>query len=235
MVSSQHMVRSLGDLLDLDLSDAAVIPNAIVEEFLGPETGEPPFEQWTRPPAGCPVVGGVFRLAADKQPFLWLEMARRVRARLADRDVRFILVGSGPLASGVRRAAEAHGLSDCLTLVGETIGVRHWLAQMDLFVYTSLDEGCPNSVIEAQYFGVPVVTTDMGPAPEVIRDGETGWIVDGMDAEAIADRVCWCLTRPDWLGAARKRARAFARSTFTLERMRTELIDLIQGAPAPVR
>ncbi len=235
MVPSQHMVRSLGDLLDLDLSDAAVIPNAIVEELLGPETGKPPVEQWTRPPAGCLVVGGVFRLAADKQPFLWLEMARRVRARLTDRDVRFILVGSGPLASGVRRAAEAHGLSDCLTLVGETIGIRHWLAQMDLFVFTSPSESFANSVVEAQYFGVPVVTTDMGTAQEVIRDGETGWIVDRMDAEAIADRVCWCLTRPDWLGAARKRARAFARSTFTLERLRADLIDLVRGPSRPGR
>lgn len=229
MVNSQHMLRSLGDLLDLDLRDAAVIPNAIVEELLGPETGKPPVEQWTRPPAGCLVVGSVFRLAPQKQPFLWLEMAKRVRARLADRDVRFILVGGGPLASGVRRAAEAYGLSDCLTLIGETTEVRHWLAQMDLFVHTSLHEGSPNSIIEAQYFGVPVVTTDMGPAQEVIRDGETGWIVDRMDAEAIADRVCWCLTRPDWLGAARRRARAFARSTFTLERQRADLIDLVRG------
>jgi hypothetical protein len=100
---------------------------------------------------------------------------------------------------------------------------------MDLFVFTSLHESFAISVVEAQYFGVPVVTTDMGPAQEVIRDGKTGWIIDRMDAEAIADRVCWCLTRPDWLGVARKRARAFARSTFALERLRANLIDLVRG------
>jgi glycosyltransferase involved in cell wall biosynthesis len=231
MVPARHLVGPLSDLLDLDLSDAAVIPNGIVAEFLGPETAESPGELWTRPSADCLVVGGVFRLCVEKQPMLWLEMAARVRARLADRDVRFIIVGGGQFAMTVRRAAEALGLSDCLTLVGENEWVRHWLAQMDLFVLTSKSEGCPNSVIEAQYFGVPVVTTDMGPAHEVICDGETGWIVDRMDAEAVADRVCWCLARPDWLAAARRRARAFARSTFALERMRADLIDLVAGSP----
>ena len=49
---------------------------------------------------------------------------------------------------------------------------------MDVFLFTSATEGLPNVLIEAQGFGVPVVSTKVGGVPEIVADGETGILVE---------------------------------------------------------
>ena len=54
------------------------------------------------------------------------------------------------------------GLDDEVKLVGEVNDVASWLEMMDVFLFTSLSEGLPNVLIEAQAFGLPVVSTRVG-------------------------------------------------------------------------
>ncbi len=227
-VSFMTCSRSLRDetsrLLGLDLSDAAVVHNAVVRDFLRgrrPEARSVPSRPTS---AGTVTVGGVFRLTLVKQPFLWLEVAKEVLRELGDRDVRFVLIGDGPLFPGLRDAVRELDLEKSVTLVGETLGVGHWLSRFDLLLHTSLSEGLGNTLLEAQLFGVPVVTTDCGSAPEIVRQGRTGWVVDSWEPREIAERLCWCLANEAWLASASRQAREFAQNSFTLESMRAALL-----------
>jgi glycosyltransferase involved in cell wall biosynthesis len=64
-----------------------------------------------------------------------------------------------------------------------------WYAAFDAFLLTSANEGAPVVAIEAQSAGVPVVATDAGGTRTVVDDGETGFVVQVGDVEALADRL----------------------------------------------
>lgn len=116
-------------------------------------------------------------------------------------------------------------MGDAFFFPGALSDVKNWLALMDLFLFTSKTEGLPNALIEAQGFGVPVVTTDAGGASEAIVDGGTGWIVPD-DADEIAARVVSCLQDKPRLAAASVAARIHARQAFSVERMYRRLLEL---------
>ena len=66
------------------------------------------------------------------------------------------------------------GLADRFVFPGQVRNVADYLACLDLFMLTSRVEGLPNSLIEAQLAGVPVVTADVGGAGETFEDGSSG-------------------------------------------------------------
>jgi glycosyltransferase involved in cell wall biosynthesis len=80
---------------------------------------------------------------------------------------------------------------------------------MDVFVLSSREEGIPNALLEAMAAGRPCVATSVGGTPEVLRDGETGWLVPPAEPEALARALEETLTRPEEArrrGAAARRA-----------------------------
>lgn len=140
----------------------------------------------TRPPF---VVGGVFRLAIVKDPLRWVEVARRVADAVP--QVRFLIVGDGPMRPDMERAIAAAGLTEQFELAGfVTQGLRDYLMRMDVFLMTSLTESLPNAVIEAQLAGLPVIAPDVGGIVEAVADADTARIttrdVDDLAREVIA-------------------------------------------------
>lgn len=130
------------------------------------------------------VVAYVARLIPVKRPDRFVTMARR----LADRrdDVRFVVAGEGPLLESARAAGQ--GLGDRLRFLGWRSDVQAVYGAADVVVLTSDNEGMPVSLIEASMAGRPVVTTAVGSAAEVVRDGVTG-LVTSIDADHLAAAV----------------------------------------------
>ncbi len=177
-------------------------------------------------PDGVPVMGGVFRMSDEKRPLLWLDTAAIV-AR-AHPDAHFIMCGDGVLYNDVRDYADQLGLSGRVHLPGMISNIGAWYGAMTIFLLASRKEGLPNVLIEAQAFGMPVVSANVGGAAEVIIAGETGWAVDDADAEQLADRVLWCLARPDWMEACKGKAPGFVNATFSLDAMAAKTLTSYQ-------
>jgi glycosyltransferase involved in cell wall biosynthesis len=76
-----------------------------------------------------------------------------------------------------------------LTFAGSQTDVSQILTSSGMLVQTSESEGCPNVVLEAMAARTPVIATPAGDTPELIRDGETGWLVPFNDPQAIADKM----------------------------------------------
>jgi glycosyltransferase involved in cell wall biosynthesis len=102
---------------------------------------------------------------------------------------RFAIVGNGPMESFVRDRIAAGALADRVRLFGYGGRVEPYLAALDAFVLPSYWEGLPLAVLEAMFFGLPVVASAAGGTPEAVADGETGWIVPVADASTLADRI----------------------------------------------
>jgi glycosyltransferase involved in cell wall biosynthesis len=133
------------------------------------------------------LVGGVFRLSDEKQPFVWLEVARRIAAERA--DVVFFHAGEGPLDEAFREAGADLIASGRLRVLGRRGDVPALLSASDALLHTARFEGTPNVLLEGAHLGCPIVGTRAGGAIDVVADGETGFLCDPADTEGLIDRL----------------------------------------------
>ena len=133
------------------------------------------------------VIGGVFRLESGKRPKLWIDILHKLI--LKDDRIRGILVGGGKMENSVRKWIKEIKMENKIKVIGEKSDVAGWLTQMDIFLLTSASEGLPNAVIEAQGFGVPVVSTDVGGVSEIVMQGITGELFKDEDTENIVEII----------------------------------------------
>jgi glycosyltransferase involved in cell wall biosynthesis len=164
-----------------------------------------------------PVITGAFRLSAEKRPLLWIDAAARIKCQHP--DAVFLLCGVGGLAEAIEARAKANGLDSSLRMLGERSDIAAIFAATDVVMHTSIQEGTPNTLIEAQGMGVPVVTTPAFGAAEAVEDGITGLIVHDSSAAALAGAVISILERADFRVAVSNAGPAWVRRRFGMQRM----------------
>jgi len=111
---------------------------------------------------------------------------------LADRGVNFqaVIVGEGPFRAQIQASLAEHGLSQRVLMAGHREDVEAVLRGLDVLVIPSTaHEGIPQIGLQAMACGTPVVGSDTGGIPEIIRPNETGRIFPSGDAVALADRL----------------------------------------------
>lgn len=162
--------------------------------------------------AGPPVIGCTARLHRKNDHARLLQAFARLSTRCP--EARLLLVGRGPEESRLRALADALGVSPRVHFLGEQPDVAPYLAQMDLYVQTSVAEGMPNSVLEAMAAGLPVVATAAGGSPEVVLDGQTGLLVAPGNPSALADAMARLLADPRLAEAFGRAGRARVEAHF---------------------
>ncbi len=165
-------------------------------------------------------VGSVMRFDDNKRPYVWLDCAAAVFAHCP--TARFIMVGDGPLFIAAKQYAEMLGISSRVLFTGQTRRVGYWLKQFDAFLLLSKFEGLPNVLIEAQFAGVPVISTPAGGAAETVRQGETGFILpegDTVDVACVADVLMTVRMNHHNRPAFVKAATEWAEGNFTVDQM----------------
>ena len=133
------------------------------------------------------VVGVVARLVPDKGLECFVRMAARILA--ARSDVRFLIVGDGPLHRDLERLAEALGIRAKMIFTGHRTDVPALMETMDLFVLPTLHEGFGVVFAEAMAMGKATIGSRIGPVAEVVEDGVTGYLVALEDSEQFAQRA----------------------------------------------
>lgn len=179
------------------------------------------------------VVGGVFRFAPVKDPLMWVEVA----AELAQRRprTRFIMVGDGPMRAAVEMSIDKRGLRNRFVLPGlVTSGVASWLARMDVFLMTSRTESLPNSVIEAQLMGLPVVAPEVGGISEVFATPTSGRVCE-RNITALTEAIVAYLDRPDLRAQIRKEAPASIMRKFSAARQIADVRAAYDWPPVPAK
>ena len=106
------------------------------------------------------------------------------------------VAGDGPMRADLVHRARAKQVDAYLHLLGEREHVEHLYGGADVFLLTSDAEGIPGVLVEALMTGCPAVAPAVGAVGEVVRDGETGFLVRG-GADGLAERVVEVLGDPD--------------------------------------
>lgn len=171
------------------------------------------------------VVVGVFRLADEKRPLLWLDAVAQTRGP----NDTFVLIGDGPLRKQVDDHIAARGLQDCVLRLGEVADVASALAAADAFMLASAQEGLPNVLLEAQWYGLPCLTTNAGGAAEAVLDGVTGLVADTDDAKVLGAALTGLLADLDLARTAQEQGPLFVQQSFGLDRMLDETERLYEA------
>lgn len=109
-----------------------------------------------------------------------------------------------------------HGLTDRVHFVGARSDVPDILAELDIFVFSTLQEGLPVAVCEAMLAGVPMIVTDIEPLMEATNNGEFAEIFPPKDPLALADRMRKLLHDRELRHGLANRARDFAEANFSI-------------------
>ncbi|HVX88213.1 MAG TPA: glycosyltransferase, partial [Gemmatimonadales bacterium] len=106
----------------------------------------------------------------------------------AEHDVRWVVIGDGPLRNDLQHLAEDWGLADRLVLPGRHPDPVRLLRGADLFVLPSISEGLGTSILDALALDVPVVATRSGGVEDILHNG-AGLLVPVGDGAALARAV----------------------------------------------
>lgn len=137
------------------------------------------------PPPGPPFRG--FTLVTASRLIRLKNIAAIIRLVAARKDIRLVIIGTGPEGGNLRQIAMDAGASDRVIFTGDLDGarLRGWLEASHLFVLNSIHEGLPHVILECFQAGVPVLATAVGGVPELIRHGGNGWLIPPCDEEAL--------------------------------------------------
>lgn len=139
-------------------------------------------------PADAPVVGMVANLNRSvKGGDLFLRVADRVLVEMP--DAVFLVVGLGGMDGPLQDTARRLGVERSIRFTGYTEDVATHYEFMDVSILTSRTEGLSITLLESMSHGVPVVATRVGGNPEVVVEGETGWLVEPGAPGRFARRV----------------------------------------------
>jgi glycosyltransferase involved in cell wall biosynthesis len=232
--NSRAGARSYADWLGLERSAIRVIRNGLdTGAFARPTADEiAAFRLSIGLRPGGVLVGGIFRLQAEKRPLLWLEVAFQVSRKVP--DAHFVVFGSGTMRRQLEKAAARLSIADRLLMLGNERNVRLALAMLDVLVLTSSVEGSPNVVLEATCLGVPVVATDAGGTSEAMIDGHTGLLVreQAVSKICLADALSSAVARVLAGAISPERVRdvgpAFIQAAFGLDRMIDQTLALYE-------
>jgi glycosyltransferase involved in cell wall biosynthesis len=131
-----------------------------------------------------PIILNVARLAPQKAQQVLIDAAPLVLA--ACPDLRFALVGEGPLRAPLEAQAAAIGVSDRVIFTGFRPDVPDIMAASDIFVLSSQWEGLPVALLEAMAAGCAAVATDVGGVGQVLHHEVNGLLVPSADPPALA-------------------------------------------------
>jgi glycosyltransferase involved in cell wall biosynthesis len=171
-------------------------------------------------------VGAIARLVPLKGLRYLIEAVRLLR----DRNIDLEIAGAGPEESALRDIAQRFGLAPRIRFLG-WVQPTTILPRWDVFAMPSLEEAFGIAALEAMAAGLPVVATNVGGLPELIRHGETGFLVPPRNAFLLALHLEQLLVDPSMRvrmgSAARRRAGDHFSVEAMVEKISTVYADLL--------
>ena len=207
-----------------DFDEIEVIPNFISPEQYHREENSPMCKNLA--PNGEKLLVHVSNFRPVKRPLDCVEILAKVREKGG--NARLIMVGDGPELSAVRHRAKQLNVQDHAIFVGKQARIADYLAVADVFLLPSQEESFGLAALEAQACEVPVVATRIGGIPEVVTDGESGFLSNVGDTEKMADDALKFIKDDEMRRAFGSRGRELAVSRYSSEKIIPQYINFYE-------
>lgn len=227
--NSRAGAKSYADWLEVDPERIRVIHNGLdTSVWPAPNSGSrTAARQELDVPDGAPLVLGVFRLSPEKRPLLWIDVAAATLKLIP--EVQFVMAGDGDMRREILARVSRLGLAGRVQILGARKGIEALFMAADAFLLTSENEGIPNVLLEAQWYGRPALVTPAGGATEAVNDGVTGKVSLSNEVAAIARDLAALLADKELAARTVSEGPAFVKRAFGLERMIDETLDLYEA------
>lgn len=156
----------------------------------------------------------------------------RALEKLRDIDWQLDLIGDGPKRSSLRGKAEQLGLESRVIFLGSVHNVHQYISMGDIFVLASKWEGLPISVIEAMQVGLPVICSNVGGVSEIVRHGQTGYLVRAGSVDDLKRKLEDLIMNPSRRLAMGQAGRELYERELKQERMMQKTLEVYRKAIA---
>jgi len=146
-------------------------------------------------PENTQIIANVAAIAPHKDYFTFVDTAT-ILLKNAKKPLKFLIIGAdGGEEMLIKQYIQAKNLSDHFIFTGFRQDIPQILSEVDVFLFTSKEEGLGTSVIDALACGIPVVATKAGGIPEIIQAGKNGFLAPIKNAPLLAEKVTYLYTK----------------------------------------
>ncbi|MBE0637797.1 MAG: glycosyltransferase [Bacteroidales bacterium] len=227
-LSRQIVANSHAGLKANGLKRGNVLYNGLDEKFFHPVDTKQYLAQ--NPEIGDKLAGNamvlisVANLIPYKDYFTVLKAMEMVRNE--GYDFIYLVVGEGPNRAVLEEEIGKRNLENHVFLLGRRQDVRELLALSDIFIHSSLGEGCSNAIIEAMAAGLSVIASHTGGTPEILDDSY-GRLFEFKNRDQLKAHITRALENPREAEAMGRTAMAVARERFSFARMVSDYENII--------
>jgi N-acetyl-alpha-D-glucosaminyl L-malate synthase BshA len=210
---SNYLKEATREIFQFD--DITVIPNFVCQEDYQRQVDEALRQSLA--PANEPLLVHVSNFRPVKRPVDCVEILARVLKKGV--KARLVMVGDGSERTNVEHRAHCLGVFDSCVFVGKQPRIVDYLSVSDVLLLPSEQESFGLAALEAMACEIPVIASRVGGIPEVVTDGETGFLSEVGDVEKMANDAVRLLTNETFRHEMGRRARESA-----ISRYRTDLV-----------
>lgn len=172
------------------------------------------------------IIGNISAIADHKDYFTFVDTAKLISGNRA--DVIFAIIGDGPLLNEIKDYIEEHGLTKKVLLTGFRKDIPNLIQDLDIFLMTSKTEGLGTTVLDAIANYIPVVATNAGGIPEMIKHNQTGMLYNIGDTQNLAKGVQELLDHPKKRRSLTENAMELLNKNFLKEKTASKTFKVYQ-------
>ena len=171
----------------IDPSKIEVIPNGIDVERFNPERNTTDIRKEFSLEEDDIVIGFIGRIVPAKGLEYLLNALPYLKEEF--KNIKLLIVGEGSLVEELKERAKKNNIFDNILFTGRRRDIPEILASINIFVMPSIAEGLPNALLEAMAMGKPIVTTEVGGIPEIVKNGFNGLLVPPRDTVSLSKAI----------------------------------------------
>lgn len=132
------------------------------------------------------LIGNIAAIAPHKDYFTFLDTVKILSGKI---KAKYVIAGDGPLKEEIENRIAALNLQQQVFMLGFRNDLENVFAALDVLLYTSKEEGLGSTLLDAMAYGLPIVTTEAGGIPEIVKHDFNGLTAPIMDAQRLSEQV----------------------------------------------
>jgi len=210
-----------------------IIPSGVDFDFYNKPCNKKWFQREFNIPAKYSTVGMIAQFIPRKGHKFLLDSLPYILKNFP--DVVFLLFGQGPLMERIAQLIKTNNLDKNVRIEGFRWDIEKILPCLDIVVHPAFMEGLGVCLLQANSAGVPVVASAVGGIPEIIRDGENGFLFQPGDRDSFVEKTLFLLKNPDLAKKMGQRGKIIIKNYFSIENMVDRYIELYKNLSRPPR
>jgi glycosyltransferase involved in cell wall biosynthesis len=184
-------------------------------EFLPKKEAIEKLNKYSKSDISSPIIAGTIANLYKTKDLKNLIEAIHILLTL-DFKLSTIIIGSGPEQNELIGLIKKYKLNKKVYLLGSIKNASRYLKAFDIYVCSSVKEGFPYSILEAMQAEVPIITTNVGGIPEMIKNNQSGLLINAKDPEIMAEKIKLLINNKNLRNKLSKNAKEEVMKNFNL-------------------